>query len=97
MAEQFQSINVSDNPAIKQLVDEVFHTRQPRVLRNDDTGAAVEVRPLKTKRARMPRGKRTSPHDPLWNIVGMAQSEGPTDVARNHDKYLAEWELSKMR
>lgn len=30
--------------------------------------------------------------DPLWNIIGMADSgpEGPTDVSRNKHKYLAD-------
>jgi hypothetical protein len=27
--------------------------------------------------------------DPLWNIIGIANA-GPTDLAANHDKYLAE-------
>jgi hypothetical protein len=27
--------------------------------------------------------------DPLWNIIGIADA-GPTDLAANHDKYLAE-------
>jgi hypothetical protein len=27
--------------------------------------------------------------DPLWNIIGSANA-GPTDLAANHDKYLAE-------
>ena len=33
----------------------------------------------------------TSDDDPLWNIVGMVQSDdGPRDVSRNKYKYLAE-------
>jgi hypothetical protein len=27
--------------------------------------------------------------DPLWNIIGIANA-GPTDLAANHDQYLAE-------
>jgi len=27
--------------------------------------------------------------DPLWNIIGTANA-GPTDLAANHDRYLAE-------
>jgi excisionase family DNA binding protein len=32
----------------------------------------------------------TSETDPLWNIVGVARSEGPTDVSSNKHKYLAD-------
>lgn len=37
-------------------------------------------------------GRPTSKDDPLWNIVGMVGQEydGPTDVASNKHKYLAE-------
>jgi hypothetical protein len=37
-------------------------------------------------------GKPFTFDDPLWNIVGMADSgpEGPTDVSRNKHKYLAD-------
>jgi hypothetical protein len=37
-------------------------------------------------------GKPTSEDDPLWNLVGIVGDEydGPTDIAANHDKYLAE-------
>ena len=40
----------------------------------------------------LPPGEPTSEDDPLWNIVGMFASspDGPTDVARNKHKYLAE-------
>ncbi len=32
----------------------------------------------------------TSDDDPLWEIVGIASIEGPTDLARNKHHYLAE-------
>jgi len=37
-------------------------------------------------------GKPTSEDDPLWNIVGLVGDDydGPTDIAANHDKDLAE-------
>jgi excisionase family DNA binding protein len=28
--------------------------------------------------------------DPLWDIVGMIDDDGPTDASVNHDKYLAD-------
>jgi hypothetical protein len=38
----------------------------------------------------MKLGEPTSEHDPLWRIVGLVNQDGPTDVARNLDDYLAE-------
>ncbi len=42
-------------------------------------------------------GKPTSADDPLWNIVGLAESRGPGDVAEHVDDYLAEAYLPKAR
>jgi len=39
---------------------------------------------------RLPRGKPTSADDPLWSIIGIGRSDGPTDVSANKHKYLAE-------
>ena len=40
----------------------------------------------------MRRGKPTSVDDPLWNIVGVIGEEdgAPSDMAEQHDRYLAE-------
>jgi excisionase family DNA binding protein len=40
-------------------------------------------------------GRPTSESDPLWNIVGIGSSEGPTDVSSNKKKYLAEIYLAE--
>lgn len=42
------------------------------------------------------RGKPTSESDPLWNIVGIGSSEGPTDVSAKKKKYLAEAYLAEF-
>lgn len=48
---------------------------------------------LKKKRRtppRIPQGKPFTFDDPLWEIVGIGASEGPTDISENKYKYLAE-------
>lgn len=35
-------------------------------------------------------GRPFTMDDPLWSIMGMAESDGPTDVSENKHKYLAE-------
>jgi excisionase family DNA binding protein len=52
---------------------------------------ATKARP--TRRAvRAHRPKAFTYDDPLWDVVGIADSgpDGPTDVSTNKDKYLAE-------
>lgn len=36
------------------------------------------------------QGKIFAKDDPLWNLVGIASSKGPTDVSENKQKYLAQ-------
>lgn len=45
MATEQHAIDISDNPEMKELVAEVCRTRQPKVLRDEQTGAEVIVRP----------------------------------------------------
>jgi len=42
------------------------------------------------RQASVRRGKPTNAEDPLWHIVGIGHSKGPTDVSENKHKYLAE-------
>jgi hypothetical protein len=69
-------------------VDEVLAANQPRLLQVDRKNVAVLV--PSTAKGMRNRGRRTSTDDPLWNIVGLAQSKAPGDIAENVDAYLAE-------
>lgn len=40
--------------------------------------------------------KPLSDEDPIWQMIG-AIDEGPGDVGRNHDRYLAEGEVRRWR
>lgn len=46
-------------------------------------------------------GKRSARHfsasDPLWDIVGIGHSEGPTDVSAHKHAYLADAKASRSR
>ena len=37
-----------------------------------------------------------SEHDPIWNLVGTGRS-GHRDVARDHDRHLADGEIERWR
>lgn len=55
MPHEHQAINVSDNPAMRQLVEDVFRTRQAKVL-HLDSGEAVFVTPARSPRRAKARG-----------------------------------------
>jgi hypothetical protein len=59
-----------------------------RTGRDEAAGPAVQRRPIEW----MKFGQPTSEEDPMWRIAGMIgdEDDGPTDLARNHDRYLSE-------
>ena len=49
----------------------------------------IEPKIAPTRRAAA-RGRPFTMDDPLWGIVGIGRSTGPTDVSENKHKYLAD-------
>lgn len=89
MARELRRIDISDVPELLKIAEDVHATGEPCVLRRDSEDLAV-LMPAKRRAPRVPRGKPTTADDPLWNIVGIGSSQGPTDVSANKHKYLAE-------
>lgn len=93
MKTELTPIDISGVPELVRLAEEVRATNQPRVLQRNGEAIAV-IAPVApktaTRAARVRRGKPTHAGDPLWQIVGIGRSDGPTDVASNKHKYLAE-------
>jgi antitoxin (DNA-binding transcriptional repressor) of toxin-antitoxin stability system len=67
------------------IFDEVAAGRQVVVQRD---GQLVRLSPARKRAKRRPR--HFSMDDPLWDIVGVGRSSGPTDVSSNKHKYLAD-------
>jgi|SRR5581483_371393 len=89
----YPPVDLAAIPELARLADEVRATGEPRVLRQEQDGVEVVIHlaPAPRRRvARAPRGRPTSADDPLWQIVGLGRSAGPTDVASNKHQYLAE-------
>jgi hypothetical protein len=91
MARELKSIDITAIPELVQLADEVRKTKKPRLLRRGDEDVAMLV-PAEPKesRRRVRAGRPLRKGDALSKIIGMIQSEGPTDVSSNKHKYLAE-------
>ncbi len=82
MARELKSIDVSGQPELRRLAEEVYATQEPRVLQRDNQDLAI-LRPA--REARAPRSKRAlTRDDPLWELVGSAVDAGPTNAAEKH-------------
>jgi hypothetical protein len=97
MADEQSAINIADIPALRLIAQEVSRTRQRRKVAVNGEDVTIIVEPNRPRRSDIPRGKQTSHNDPLWKIIGIGKDERTTDVSENHDRYLADWELSNMR
>ncbi len=95
MAHEAVPVDVTDNPALRALGEEVKRTRTTYVLRADGEELAW-VGPPPRRRSRL-MGKPTTADDPLWSITGLAHSGAPSNVAANVDAYLAEANMGKPR
>lgn len=90
MARASEPIDISDNPDLLRLVEEVRANHEPRVLRRDNEDVAI-LRPLKrAAKTRIPKGRPAGADDPLWQLVGGGASEGSGDVSTNKHRYLAD-------
>ena len=82
MARELRPIDVSDQPELRRVAEEVYATREPRVLRRDNEDLAI-LRPA--AKAPATRSKRAlTKDDPLWELVGSAVDAGPTDASKKH-------------
>ena len=87
MARELKSIDVSDQPELRRVAEEVYATQEARVLRSNNEDLAI-LRPAGKVRAARSRRVLTK-DDPLWELVGSAVDAGPTDASEKH-AYLGE-------
>ncbi|MHB8574827.1 MAG: hypothetical protein ACYDCQ_05790 [Dehalococcoidia bacterium] len=97
MTSDYVEIDITNEPELARVADAVDRTRRPHVLKRGDETIAV-VRPApKRGRASRRRAKPFTMNDPLWEIMGIADDAGPSDVSANKDRYLAEAYATKSR
>jgi hypothetical protein len=92
MAQEARAINLNtlqDAPAWRRLVDDVRLTKQPAILQEKGKDV-VEIRVVAPATRRIARKRRgLEPGDALDQLIGFA-ALGTTDLAEQHDRYLAE-------
>jgi len=95
MTREAQPIDISHDPTLLAFAREIKRSGVPRLLRADGE-ELVRVSPIRAS-TRSRKGKHTTADDPIWNIVGMANSGEPSDVSEHVDEYLAAWEMSQQK
>lgn len=90
--ESMQGIDIDGVPELVALAEEVRRTNKPRVLRrgSEDVAMPAPIGPRKVKRKRLPLGKPFTKDDPLWDLVGIGESEEPTNMAEHKHDYIAD-------
>jgi hypothetical protein len=96
MAKESKRIDISNIPELLSIAHEVQRTNEPRILKQDSEDLAV-LTPIKPVAKRGIKGKPTRADDPLWDIVGIGETEEATDVAANKYKYLADAYAAKTK
>jgi hypothetical protein len=92
MAGDLTPLDVTDTPEILRLAEEVARPGVSRVLRHDGKDLAV-IGPAPSNGHRQSPAASTpltSPNAWLEDLIGMGQSDGPTDVSANIHTYVAE-------
>jgi len=89
MEKALKSLDVAHMAELLTVAERVRETGEPCVLKRDGEEIAI-LSPVPSAPRRQRKTGIVTRDDSLWNIVGMATSEGPGDVARNKHKYLAE-------
>lgn len=88
MSRELKPIDVSEAPELLRIAEEVHATGESRLLTRarEELAILTPVRP--TRRPR--KTGIVTKDDPIWGIVGIGESTGPTDVSANKYRYLAE-------
>lgn len=87
MAKQAIPLNVSDQPELVRLAEEVQATQQPRLLRRDDQDLAVLMPAKPSRRAR--QGRPVTREDPLFGLIGIGDSGIEGGVSERKQEFLA--------
>lgn len=85
MAQECIHIDISSEPTVRELVDQVKAAGVPAVLQIDSEDVAVLLPPRRHRKRR--RGV-LAPDDPLLDLVGAFESNVPGGVSANKHKAL---------
>ena len=94
-------VDADDSEALQRAIAAVREDGRTRFVRRGETVIATlepprrahRTRSLRATQPRAPKRRRQGSFgmdDPIWRIVGIAGSVGPSDIAKYKDEYIAE-------
>lgn len=97
MGTDVQSLDVTDSSELLDLAEEVRRSGVGRLLKRGEHDLALLTPVVPHREARPRRQPAGEKRDALLNIIAIAASDEPTDIARNEQAYLAEAYTSPRR
>lgn len=94
MVQEPGPIELSSIPELREAVQAVLRTRRSVSIQSDGQEVA-RIIPSRRERSRPVRPQPLTARDPLWELIGMADSDTAADVSENHDRYLSESKLAR--
>ena len=88
MARQLRIVDVSDQPDVLRMAEEVRATREPRLLRRDGEDLAM-LTPVRRPRRPPSRARPLTRDDALFRLIGIAEGSVPGGVSGKKHEYLA--------
>ncbi len=85
----FKKVQITQATDIVALAEEVRRTNRPAMLQRNSENIAL-LTPVRDEDEQVLAGQPFTMDDPLWDIVGVGESEGVTDVSSNKHKYVAD-------
>lgn len=90
MVRELKSLDISEMPALRALVEEIRQDGHPRLLRADGQDVAV-LEPAKRASHRSPsRALPVTEDDPLFRLAGIGKSGKPASAAEHKHQALDE-------
>ena len=90
MSSDAQIIDVTDSKDVLDLAEEVHRSGVGRVLKRGEQVLALLTPVVPPQPVRSSRPALGEEHETLLDIIGIAASAEPTDIARYEQEYLAE-------
>lgn len=88
MARKPKTIDISNQPEIMRLVEEVRATHEPRLLRRDSEDVAV-LTPVTSRKRAPSKAAPVTRDDALFRLIGIGESKVPGGVSGKKHEYLA--------
>ncbi|MDO8674063.1 MAG: hypothetical protein Q7O66_21840 [Dehalococcoidia bacterium] len=85
---ELETIDISNEPELLRLVDEIRSAREPRLLRRNHEDLAI-LTPINPRKRALFRAAPVTRDDALFDLIGIGESQIPGGVSGKKHEYLA--------